>query len=93
MKTFFLAPIIAALIVIIGANLLTARFNAEADHVLQSNFNATPMIATPGKQAPHCAECAEWSARFLHDRLVIKYRGKEVTREVVGTRDQMSGRR
>jgi len=51
-----------------------------------------PPILNPGKPSLPCPECADWRVRIINDRAVVKYRGRDVTRGVVGPHAEMSSR-
>lgn len=90
-----------AVLLVIGAawfsTLSAIRWNAEADGVLQNGLNASGVIETapilnPGMPTLPCPECNDWSGQWEGNRFVVRHKGRDVTREVVGTEVEMFSR-
>lgn len=94
---------IAILLVIAAAWLSTLsafHWNAEADGVLVNGLNASGIledgqgapVLNQGKPALPCAECKDWTGQWEGDRFVVRHKGRDVTREVVGSEAEMFSR-
>ena len=90
-----------AVLLVIGAAWLSTlsafHWNAEADSVLQNGLNASgviesPPILNPGMSTLPCPECKDWSGQWEGNRFVIRHKGRDVTREVVGKEAEMFSR-
>lgn len=95
-----------AVLLVVGtawlSTLSAIRWNAEADGVLQNGLNAggviesrqqaPPPILNPGKPPLPCPECKDWSGQWEGNRFVVRHKGRDVTREVVGSEAEMFSR-
>lgn len=94
--TWACAFIAAIAVFYVAGGAILLHENRAADAILQSDFNATPMIEPEFSQRQQppvlnqgnaklpCAECAEWSGQWINGRFVIKHKGRDVTDEVTG---------
>lgn len=78
-------------------NVLRSDFNASgviesAPVTIEEYRGDRPPVLNQGKPSLPCPECKDWSGQWEGDRFVVRHKGRDVTREVVGSEAEMFSR-